>query len=95
MIHRIEIDPYACCGHGDCVHIAPSVFPLDGDVATVIGDGPAAEGAVFGQANGRGGTVAHVCCDADGRASRDLARVVADCPHRWCQAGSNWTGGAG
>jgi ferredoxin len=42
MIHRIEIDPYACCGHGDCVDIAPSVFALDGDVATVIGDGPAA-----------------------------------------------------
>lgn len=31
------IDAAACAAHGDCVEIAPAVFALDGDVATVIG----------------------------------------------------------
>ena len=34
------IDAAGCAAHGDCVDIAPTVFALDGDVATVIGTGP-------------------------------------------------------
>jgi ferredoxin len=37
----IEIDPYACCGHGDCVDVAPQVFALNDDLAIVVGDAPA------------------------------------------------------
>lgn len=40
MSIQIDIDPYACCGHGDCAEVAPAVFAIRGDVATVIGDGP-------------------------------------------------------
>lgn len=40
MSIQIEIDTYACCGHGDCAEVAPQVFAVDGDLATVIGDGP-------------------------------------------------------
>ena len=28
-----QIDDSACLGHGDCVHVAPAVFILEGDVA--------------------------------------------------------------
>lgn len=28
-----QIDEGACLGHGDCVHVAPNVFILEGDVA--------------------------------------------------------------
>jgi ferredoxin len=28
-----QIDDSACLGHGDCVHVAPDVFILEGDVA--------------------------------------------------------------
>lgn len=28
-----QIDDAACLGHGDCVHVAPGVFILEGDVA--------------------------------------------------------------
>ncbi|MDA0179720.1 ferredoxin [Solirubrobacter phytolaccae] len=28
-----QIDDAACLGHGDCVHVAPTVFILEGDVA--------------------------------------------------------------
>ncbi len=28
-----QIDDSACLGHGDCVHAAPGVFILEGDVA--------------------------------------------------------------
>ena len=28
-----QIDDSACLGHGDCVHVAPTVFILEGDVA--------------------------------------------------------------
>lgn len=31
------VDEYACSGHGDCVHEAPGLFTLDGDVAEVTG----------------------------------------------------------
>lgn len=34
------IDPIGCAAHGDCVEIAPAVFSLEGDVATVVGTGP-------------------------------------------------------
>lgn len=34
------VDDMACAGHGDCLDIAPTVFGLDGDLATVIGTGP-------------------------------------------------------
>ena len=34
------IDDLACSGHGDCVHEAPGVFVLEGDVAEVVGSGP-------------------------------------------------------
>lgn len=43
MTHTIEIDPFSCCGHGDCVDAAPQVFQLQGDLATVIGEAPADE----------------------------------------------------
>jgi ferredoxin len=39
MSYRIEIDPAACSGHGDCAAIAPEVFALE-ETAVVIGDGP-------------------------------------------------------
>ena len=28
-----QIDESLCLGHGDCVHVAPGVFILEGDVA--------------------------------------------------------------
>ena len=34
------VDDTACAGHGDCLDIAPDVFALDDDLATVIGVGP-------------------------------------------------------
>lgn len=37
MSYVPTIDEDACAAHGDCVEIAPAVFALDGDVATVIG----------------------------------------------------------
>lgn len=37
MSYTATIDAPACAAHGDCVDIAPAVFALDGDVATVIG----------------------------------------------------------
>ena len=35
------VDAYACALHGDCADVAPDVFNIDGDVAEVIGTGPA------------------------------------------------------
>ena len=35
-----SIDAAGCAAHGDCVDVAPTVFSLEGDVATVIGTGP-------------------------------------------------------
>lgn len=41
MTHDIHIDENACCGHGDCLDVAPQIFALsDDELATVIGDGP-------------------------------------------------------
>ena len=40
MTYVPSVDPDECSAHGDCVEIAPEVFRLDGDVATVIGPGP-------------------------------------------------------
>lgn len=37
MSYVPTIDDAACAAHGDCVDIAPAVFALDGDVATIIG----------------------------------------------------------
>jgi ferredoxin len=34
------VDPYGCALHGDCAHLAPDVFVVDGDVAEVVGTGP-------------------------------------------------------
>lgn len=34
-----QIDDAACLGHGDCVHVAPSVFILEGDVAEQVAPG--------------------------------------------------------
>ena len=34
-----QIDEGACLAHGDCVHVAPHVFALTGDVAEVVGPG--------------------------------------------------------
>jgi len=31
------VDEFSCSGHGDCVHEAPEVFALEGDVAEVVG----------------------------------------------------------
>ena len=35
----VQIDEGACLGHGDCVHAAPGVFVLEGDIADVVGQG--------------------------------------------------------
>lgn len=37
MSYVPTIDDAACAAHGDCVDIAPAVFALDGDIATIIG----------------------------------------------------------
>jgi ferredoxin len=34
-----QIDDAACLGHGDCVHAAPGVFILEGDVAEQVAQG--------------------------------------------------------
>ena len=34
-----QIDDAACLGHGDCVHAAPGVFILEGDVAEQVQPG--------------------------------------------------------
>ena len=31
-----QIDESACLGHGDCVHVAPEAFILEGDVAEQV-----------------------------------------------------------
>jgi len=33
MTLSAQIDESLCLGHGDCVHVAPGVFILEGDVA--------------------------------------------------------------
>jgi ferredoxin len=40
MSYTARIDARACAAHGDCEDLAPEIFLLDGDVATIIGDGP-------------------------------------------------------
>ncbi|HRV61121.1 MAG: ferredoxin [Solirubrobacterales bacterium] len=40
MKYRAIVDENSCCGHGDCVDAAPSVFRLDDDLAEVMGNGP-------------------------------------------------------
>jgi ferredoxin len=40
MSYTAHIDARACAAHGDCEDLAPEIFLLDGDVATIIGDGP-------------------------------------------------------
>jgi ferredoxin len=39
MTLNVQIDEGACLAHGDCVHAAPGVFELNGDVAEVIAPG--------------------------------------------------------
>ena len=39
MTLTVQIDDGACLAHGDCVHAAPGVFALTGDVAEVVGPG--------------------------------------------------------
>ena len=34
-----QIDDSLCLGHGDCVHVAPDVFILEGDVAEQVAQG--------------------------------------------------------
>ena len=34
-----QIDDSLCLGHGDCVHAAPGVFILEGDVAEQVAQG--------------------------------------------------------
>lgn len=34
------IDEFSCALHGDCADVAPEIFDIDGDVATVVGTGP-------------------------------------------------------
>lgn len=34
-----QIDDSLCLGHGDCVHVAPDVFILEGDVAEQYAQG--------------------------------------------------------
>jgi ferredoxin len=40
MAYTAHIDTAACSGHGDCEDIAPEIFRVDHDVATVVGTGP-------------------------------------------------------
>jgi ferredoxin len=39
MTLTIQIDEGACLAHGDCVHAAPGVFELNGDIAEVVAPG--------------------------------------------------------
>jgi ferredoxin len=39
MTLNVQIDEGACLGHGDCVHAAPGVFELNGDIAEVVAPG--------------------------------------------------------
>ncbi len=39
MTYQPVIDESACSAHGDCAHVAPSIFRVD-DFAVVIGEGP-------------------------------------------------------
>ena len=39
MTLTAQIDDAACLGHGDCVHVAPNVFILEGDVAEQVAPG--------------------------------------------------------
>ncbi len=40
---RVRVDLDLCQGHGVCANESPEVFELDGDVARVIEEQPAAE----------------------------------------------------
>lgn len=35
-----QIDESSCAAHGDCEHVAPTVFRVDDEIAVVIGSGP-------------------------------------------------------
>jgi ferredoxin len=35
-----SVDPEVCAGRGECLFIAPQVFTIEVDVASVIGTGP-------------------------------------------------------
>ena len=37
MTLSVQIDEAACLAHGDCEHVAPTVFRVDGDVAEIVG----------------------------------------------------------
>ncbi len=39
MTLNVEIDEGACLAHGDCVHAAPGVFEVNGDIAEIVGPG--------------------------------------------------------
>jgi ferredoxin len=39
MPYLAHVDALACTAHGDCEDLAPELFSLDGDVASVIGTG--------------------------------------------------------
>ncbi len=40
MTYRPLIDQSACLAHGDCEELAPDVFQVEEDLATVIGTAP-------------------------------------------------------
>jgi ferredoxin len=37
MTLSVQIDEGACLAHGDCEHVAPHAFAVDGDVAEIVG----------------------------------------------------------
>jgi ferredoxin len=39
MTLNVQIDDRACLAHGDCVHVAPGVFAVNGDIAEIVGPG--------------------------------------------------------
>jgi ferredoxin len=39
MTLSVHIDEGACLAHGDCEHVAPHVFQVNGDIAEVHGPG--------------------------------------------------------
>jgi len=40
MTLSVQIDEGACLAHGDCEHVAPRAFAVNGDVAEIVGPRP-------------------------------------------------------
>ena len=60
-----QIDESLCLGHGDCVHVAPGVFILEGDVAQQQAQGTENQLRASGASLPRRRDHPHRCRDAD------------------------------